>query len=458
MTVGEQLGASFRDPSGFVFVREGKLYRQVNGVYGDDFELLQSSGLLDELTDAGLLIPHSELSLDHAATRDAIAVLEPERIPFISYPYEWCFGQLKDAALLTLELQKRSLKRGMSLKDASAYNVQYRGVKPVFIDSLSFEAYEEGSPWVAYGQFCRHFLAPLVLAAWVDPRFLDLSRIYLDGIPLDLASKLLPGSTKLRPGLAAHIHLHARAQSADSKPSTKRATISKTALFALVDSLESTIHSLTWDPKGTEWANYYAETNYSDSAAQNKRRLVAEFLEEAKPTSATCWDLGANNGEFAELAAARGLDTIAWDIDPSAVEQGYRRLKQAKKDHVLPLINDLTNPSPNLGWAGRERDSILGRGPAGVVMALALVHHLAIGNNVPLTEVMRFLGEAGEWAIVEFVPVEDSQVQHLLRNRRDIFHGYSAVGLERAFEPHFTLIRKEQIGESMRTLYLLRKR
>lgn len=264
MPAAERLGSSFRDPSGFVFESEGRLYRQINASYEADWRNLLSSDLLGTLTAKGLLVPHAEAPLGNALTDEAIAVIEPQRLPFISYPYEWCFSQLKDAALATLEIQKLAIERGFSLKDASAYNIQFHGCRPVFIDTLSFEAYREGTPWVAYGQFCRHFLGPLALMALVDVRLGSLLKVHLDGIPLDLASHLLPGSTKLRPGLLAHVHVHAKAQRGDAKhaadPRAKSAAVSKTAMLALVDSLESTVKSLTWEPKATEWADYYADT------------------------------------------------------------------------------------------------------------------------------------------------------------------------------------------------------
>ena len=204
--------ASFRDPSGFLFTRDGVLYRQVNQVYAEDYRKLMDSGLYAKLVKAGLLIPHTEVDIEPANKKLAFKVLCPEYVPFISYPYEWSFGQLKDAALATLSIQKRALKAGMVLKDASAYNIQFQRGKPTLIDTLSFEIYQEGEPWVAYRQFCQHFLAPLALMAYQDVRLSQLLRVYIDGIPLDLASELLPARTRWNLGLATHIHLHARAQ------------------------------------------------------------------------------------------------------------------------------------------------------------------------------------------------------------------------------------------------------
>ena len=177
------LSSSFRDPSGFLFVEDGSLYRQVNQVYRENYDHLIESGLYDALVSKGLLIPHKEASSDLARTDDAYKVLKPQPVPFISYPYEWCFSQLKDAALLTLQVQKTAIDFGATLKDASAYNVQFVGPKPVLIDTLSFEKYTEGQAWVPYRQFCQHFLAPLALMSCTDVRLSQLSRTYIDGVP-----------------------------------------------------------------------------------------------------------------------------------------------------------------------------------------------------------------------------------------------------------------------------------
>ena len=446
-----RLAASFRDPSGFVFRQDGVVLRQVNEAYGEDLRRLFDSGLHTELVEAGLLVSAERLGPEGAPSPGAIDVLRPEVVPTISYPYEWCFGGLKDAALATLEIARRALGKGMVLKDASAYNVQYLRGWPVLIDTLSFETYREGEPWIAYRQFCGHFLAPLALMALVDVRLGGLLRVHLDGVPLDLASSLLPGATRLKPGLLAHVHLHGKATTQVATENVRQARVSKTGLLATLDSLKGTVEGLRWQPKGTQWADYYADTNYSDAAMAEKRRLVAAFLE---GIAGTCWDLGANTGEFSALAAEKGLDTVAWDVDPGAVERAYA----ARRPGVLPLLQDLTNPSPGLGWAGTERDSLEARGPVDVVMALALVHHLALGNNVPLSGVAAYLARLGRRAIVEFVPKEDSQVRRLLASRRDVFPAYTLEGFEEAVAEPFEIEMREPIPGTARTLYRLRRR
>jgi len=459
MPASTRLGSSFRDPSGFVFTHEGTLLRQINEPYGDSFRQLVSSGLYGELADAGLLVRHEDASLDLALEAGAMAVIRPERVPFISYPYEWSFSQLKWAALTTLQIQIRSIERGMTLKDASAYNIQFVGGNPILIDTLSFEPLNIGKPWKPYRQFCQHFLAPLVLMSHVDVRLSRLAANYIDGIPLDLASKLSKPFTRFNARIAMHLHVHAQlqAKAANSTPSENhRGGFGKNALLGLIDSLHGLIEKLEWKPEGTEWADYYDDTNYSSASMSEKHQLVAQFLSAVTPTPALVWDLGANNGEFSQLASSKLIPTVAWDIDPAAVEKNV--VKRRADRFMLPLVLDLTNPSPSIGWANHERESLLERGPADVVMALALIHHLAIGNNVPLSDIADFLSQVGRWLIIEFVPKEDSQVQRLLASREDVFPRYVQADFESSFGSKFELVNKHSISGTKRTLYLMKSR
>ena len=247
---GQKLPSYFRDPSGFLFSHDGKLYRQVNPAYKEHYNHLINSGLYDALVKAELLISHQEVTIDCPGAENRYRVIIPEMIPFISYPYEWSFSQLKDAALSTLEIQKIALNCGMSLRDASAYNIQFRKGKSILIDTLSFEKYPEGKPWVAYRQFCQHFLAPLSLMSYRDVRLNQLFRIHIDGIPLDLTSSLLPFQTRFKFPLLSHIHLHATFQKQYSaikfKPQNHK--MNRIALLGLIDNLESAIRKLTWEP------------------------------------------------------------------------------------------------------------------------------------------------------------------------------------------------------------------
>lgn len=461
--------ASFRDPSGFLFRRDGVLYRQIQASAADDWEAFGSSGLRDRLLTDGLLIDHADEPLEAAALPGAAAVIRPRVIDFISYPYEWSFSQLKEAALLTLELQARALDAGMRLRDASAYNIQFDAARPLLIDSLSFEAAPATEPWPAYRQFCEHFLAPLALMAYRDARCGLILRDFIDGIPLDLAARLLPTRTRLNMGLLAHVHLHAGAQrraaneppppgdatDATAKEPRGRRNMSETGQRALLDSLRRTVSGLRWKPTG-HWARYATATSYSDAGTASKGQIVREMLATVGGTSA--WDLGANTGVYSAMAAEAGYRVLAFDQDAGSVEAHWRRLRRDGEQRVLPLVLDLANPSPAIGWALEERQSFLERGTPDVILALALVHHLAIGNNVPLPRVAGLFARMARHAIVEFVPKEDPMTQRLLAARRDIFEGYTIDGFREAFGGEFRIVREAPITDSPRTLFLLERR
>ena len=456
--------ASFRDPRGFVFEQDGTLYRQVNEAGREGYEALMTSGLYDELAAKRLLVAHTEVDVpggaaaaDPAAPR-AFRTLKPDLVPFVSHPYEWCFGQLKAAALLTLRVQRIALKHGMTLRDASAFNVQFVGARPVFIDTLSFDRYVEGRPWVGYRQFCQHFLAPLYLMAGRDPRLSALAASWIDGIPLDVARVLAPLRYRLRPGFLTHIALHAGAQRRFQDAGTRPAAsprLPRKAQLNLLDSLRGAVERLSWNPDRTVWAGYYANTNYTDDAMEQKKRFVAAVVDGIRPARVV--DLGANTGEFSAIAARAGAYVVASDIDHGAVEICFRRERAADGERVLPLVVDLASPPPGVGWMNRERSSFLDRcaGRTDLVLALALVHHLAIGNNVPLAAFFELLARVGRQAVVEFVDKRDSQVRRLLASREDIFDGYTEAGFESALAGAFRIVQKQPIAGNHRVLYHL---
>ena len=455
-----RVAGSFRDPAGFLFTRDGVLYRQVNERFRAEYETLRSSGLYDALIERGLLIPHDEVDIEPADAATAAVVIRPERVTFVSYPFEWSPGQLQAAALATLEAQRIAIEHGMSLRDATSYNVQFHRGRAVLIDTLSFEPLAEGRPWVAYRQFCQHFLAPLALMSNVDVRLGQLSRVHLDGIPLDLAARLLPGSTKVSPGLALHIHAHAGSQRKHAADTTAKsrtaASMSLQALKGLVESLAKAVSKQRWDPPQSAWRDYYAaKESYSDESLQHKEELVGKVLADLAP--ATLWDLGANTGRFSRLAAAAGADVVSLEMDPSAVELNWREVSEKGETSILPLWIDLSNPTPAQGWAHTERPSITERGPVDVALALALVHHIAIGNNVPLPDVAAWFAQLGRRLVIEWIPKEDPMVQRLLASREDVFDGYTQDGFESAIRPHFSIERKEELRGSLRTLYTLRR-
>ncbi len=455
------VSSSFRDPSGFLFLRDGVIYRQVNSVYRENYDHLINSGLYKSLVDSGLLITHEEVDISYAKSDGAYKVLKPELIDFISYPYEWCFSQLKHAALTTLEIQKTSLKYGMTLKDCSAYNIQFTKGKPAFIDTLSFERYHEGEPWVAYRQFCQHFLAPLALMSHKDIRLSQLFRVYMDGIPLDLASSLLPFRTHFNFSLLLHIYLHSRSQKRYANKPIRKETIRKrvslTSFLGLIDSLESCVKKLKWYPKGTEWDNYYiSNNNYILEAINHKKQLVSDFLDRISPK--VVWDLGANTGLYSRIASKKGIQTICFDVDPACVEINYLTAVEKGEANIFPLLLDLTNLSPGIGWENEERAPFLQRGHADTVLALALIHHLAISNNLPLDRIASFFKKICNSLIIEFVPKSDSNAQRLLATRKDIFPNYTKEAFESEFGKLFSIQASKKIRNSERTLYLMVKR
>jgi hypothetical protein len=447
--------SSFRDPSGMVFEKEGRIYRRINAVYMPCYERLMNSGLYTELTKDGYLIAHKEIEFQDCGAK----IIQPEEIPFISYPYEWCFEQYRDAALLTLQIQRLAMRHDMLLKDASAYNVQFKNGKTVFIDTLSFEMYDEG-PWPAYGQFCRHFFAPLLLMSCVDTRLGKMTQNYIDGIPIDLAALLLHG----KGGFAAwqHIRLHAASIKRFSGSETvyknngNTPKITKKMLEAIIDGLIRSVEKMKIREESTEWGDYYQATNYTSGAAEQKAEIVDEFLRKIAPFK-TVWDMGANDGRYSRLALKYDADVAAFDIDHKAVSHNYLTARK-NGESLLPLLLDINAPSPAIGFANAERKTITGRRLPDLTLMLALIHHMVISNNLPLEMIASYIASFTSFLIIEFVPKSDSQVQRLLKTRIDIFNDYTQDHFETAFSAYFTMLGCRHIENTERTLYLFQKR
>ena len=447
-----RLPGSFRDPAGHVFVSEGTLYRQIEPAGREAYQRLMQSGLYESLVGDLLLVSHEDLG--SPLGQPHATLIRPERVPMVSYPYEWCFSQLRDAALAMLAVARKALTFGMVLKDASAYNIQFLRGRPILIDTLSFESYS-GGPWVAYRQFCQHFYAPLLLWSVTDPRLARLSQVFIDGVPLSLASKLLPRRSWLKPGALFHIHMHAAAERklSGSSSSGGPTPSGRGNIEALLESLERAVTATRWTPK-SEWSSYYADQpSYAPEAFARKLDLVTGWLNRLQP--ATVWDVGANTGQFSKVAAKQGAHAVALDSDPACVETLYREARAERLETLLPLVADLASPSPAIGWANVERQTLEQRGPADLVLALAVIHHLAIGNNVPLAAVADYFARIGRRAIVEFVPKSDPMVQRMMASRADIFESYTAEEFERAFSARFTIEQRAVISTSDRLLYLM---
>jgi hypothetical protein len=456
----QKQAASFRDPAGFVFLQDGLFKRAITAHGRRDYDLLMNSGLYESLVAERLLLPHIEERLDSVPIEGVEQVIVPEQLPFVSYPYEWCFSQLKDAALLTLRIQKQALERGLSLKDASLFNVQFRGAEPVFIDTLSFEEIPS-APWVAYQQFCEHFLAPLLLMAHVAPDFNRYLATSLDGFDLSFAETLLPWRVRWQPGVLMHVGLHARSQRKHAGVETGTAgaelIMSPQRKLAIVESLASTVKRIRLRAGRSEWSDYYSSSeHYSAAAEESKREEVQRAVAEVEPR--LVFDVGGNIGTYSRIATAKGIDCVCCDRDPLCVEQNYRSSHERGDSHMLPLVMDLTNPSPALGFDSTERAGLMERGPADLVLALALIHHLRITGNVPLARLAPFFARLGKHLLVEFIPKEDPMVQRLLSNRADIFDDYEPTNFECCFKAHFRLMRRAPLAESGRALYLFARR
>lgn len=437
------VSGSFRDPAGCVFQKNGRVFRSVFSPGTGDYEAARDAGIYDALKRQGLLLPHSEVAPMEGSPEGSVYCLEHPRIPMVSYPWEWPFSLLKDAALLHLQAMDTLVPKGFWLRDASAFNVQHDGSGLRLIDTLSIGRRFPDSPWVGYGQFCAHFLAPLALAAFRDVRLLGLWRNHIDGFPLDLAVRLLPLGKKCRPGILMHLTLHGYMQrAADRKDqlvtgsTRKTPKVSDQGILNLVRSLQKCVERIRWKRSSQIWAEYGDLRTYSEEDVSRKKEFVDGTVAALGP--AVVWDLGANTGEFSFIAAARGAFVVSIDGDPACSELMYLRAREEKgAGAVLPLTMDLANPSPGLGWDHRERMSLAQRGGADLVLALALIHHLVFSSCIPMPHIAAWLSELGEKIIVEFVPPEDPMVLKLKANRVDGHLPYDRHVFMEAFQQHF---------------------
>jgi len=449
--------ASFRDPSGFVFFANGKYYRQVNQSYAKNFELLVSSGLYSNLISQKFLVPHEVIDRNFGLSDDWYKTLLPQQLSFISYPYEWCFDELKDAALLTLSIMRTSIDHGMVLKDATSFNIQFDKGRPVFIDSLSFEVYDRTKPWIAYRQFCECFLFPLLLGHYLQTDMQKLLTVYSDGIPVNIASKLLPIRSRLSLSVWLHVLLqNSVGKKADTKQTATRFT--KEKLIRLIDHLQSSIKRLHIKSSGrTTWNNYYDETILSNQYLEQKEIIFRELMSDVDVENAL--DLGCNNGYFSKIIAEHQVPVVAVDFDGPSINHFYLSEKNKLPSAILPLCIDLTNPSPAIGIHNDERSTFLERAKSDLVIALAIVHHLVLSKNIPMADVALMLANLTRKAlIVEFVPLSDPKSQQLIENKTEYHKPYDANAFELCFSDYFEMERKEIIPQTDRILYRMKRK
>ncbi len=458
---------SFRDRSSRVFHAGGEVWRALSPRALEAWERLKASGLEAELTSAGQLVA-SERAEPPPGTAPACGdgawagYLRHERVPFVSYPYEWCFGMLRAAALLTLDLLAAALRHGLILKDSSPYNVQWRGARPVFIDLGSFEPLAPGAPWIGYRQFCELFLYPLFLQAYKGVPFQPWLRGSLEGIAAGELARLCSLRDRLRPGVLGHVILQAALQrrladtQRDLRAELRSAGFHKELIEINVRKLRRLVERLAWEPRASTWSGYADESTYSPSDRERKAAFVRRAA--ASRPGGLVWDLGANTVEYARVAAEHAGFVVALDADALCVERSFRRLAQEGDRRILPLYGCLTDPAPSQGWRGAERADLAARGRPDLVLALALMHHLVIAAHVPLPDLVEWLAGLGGDLVIEFVSREDPMVQRLLRNKDDVYADYDPALLERCLERSYEVVARESLQGGLRVLYHARRR
>lgn len=452
-----RIEGSFRDPAGSLYRRDDHITRTVATWFEPQFQAFLDSGLYDELVEAGLLIAHEELDPATAPVSCARYLRTPA-LPFVSYPWEWSTRQLQAAADLTMELQLRALEHGLILRDASAFNVQFQGHRPVFVDTLSFAVADLQRPWSAYGQFCRHFLAPLALRVHVDPRLADLQQLHLDGVPLDLASSLLPTGTRLSPSIGLHVHAHARStRSAASRGGEpERVKVGPLALQGVAEQLQRAVRRLRPALPGSHWSAYEQELeHYGPAAVERKQRAIDGWVARLRPRRTV--DLGSNRGSYSRIVAEHGSDVLAIDTDHATVEHTVRDIEADPPvaGSILAIRGDLLAPSPDLGWRNRERDALRRRTHTDLVLALAIIHHVTISGEVPLDRAVAGLTDHGAHLVIEWVPPGDPKVEQLLATRPEPVRGYETEVFLKALREAGTIVDEVALGEGGRTLFLV---
>jgi hypothetical protein len=452
---------SFRDWDSRVYYDGRRILRALSEEGLEDWLVLSDSQLFAEAVAEGKVVATSQV--DEAPIAGAAAVLEHERVPFVSYPYEWTFAMLRDAALLQLELLRRALAEDLILKDSSSYNVQWRGARPTFVDVGSFERLRAGEPWAGYRQFCMLYLNPLLLQAYKGIDFRPWLRGSLAGITPGELRSVLSARDLVRRGVLTNVALHARlerkheASQRDVKAELKRAGFRKELIVANVRRLEKLVRGLRWEPGPTAWSGYGATTSYDEVDAARKEAFVREVAHARQWD--LVWDIGCNEGRHSRIAAENARYVVALDGDAGVVDRLYRSLASEGSTRILPLAVDVTDPSPALGWHGLERQTLEARGRPQLTLCLAVLHHVAIGGNVPVPEFLSWLAELGTALVIEFPTRDDPRVATLLARKKAGAHpDYDLDPFERALAERFDVARKEELASGTRLLYFANPR
>ena len=449
---------SFRDPSGFVFFEKNKVFRAIHNSYKENYDFLVSSGLYKNLTDKNLLVKH-ELS-EQAKPESICCILEVERVFPINYPYEWSFSQLRDAAILTLEIQKISVEHGMLLKDATPYNVQFQNNSPIFIDTLSFEKIVGGNhAWKAYKQFNEMFLSPLCLMSYKDPSLNKLLIPFLDGIPLSITNKLLPLKKKFSPTIFTNLVLpnFISSQISSGSPTTEK-KISKQQHLNIIEQLLNYIRKMKIIEEESEWGEYNFETISEKEGYVKDKELTVESLLNGR-TYDVIWDIGSNDGYYSrKVGQITNGHVMSIDIDWNCVEKNYLINQKKKIDNVTPILADLSNPSPGIGWMNKERSPIYSRiGEPGLICLFAVIHHI-INRNVPIDFIIDFIAKSSKHVLIEYVPLSDPKSQIIFASRGDEFTYPSQEEFEEKVSGQFNVVEKKKLAQTDRILFLLKKK
>jgi hypothetical protein len=452
---------SFRDRSSRVFYRDGAVLRGVSPQALRNWQALSRTTFFERFTADGRLVKTEAVDASIEARGSEIggwaAVLKHEPIPFVSYPYEWSFSMLQDAARLQLDLLLAALDEDMTLKDASSFNVQWNGSRSVFIDIPSFEPYQSGHPWAGYRQFCQLFLYPLLLQAYKDVAFQPWLRGSIDGITPEQFNGLLSWRDRVRPGVFTHVYLQSTAQrrygatQVDVKSELRSAGFGKQLIVSNVRRLRTLVDRLRWRPRKSPWSDYYQEHGYSAEDHAAKTAFVADAVQGAPRR--LIWDLGANTGAFSRIAAEQGAYVVATDSDHATVDRLYTSLRDGQQQRILPLVCNLADPSPRLGWRGLERKSLVDRGRPDLVLCLALIHHMVITANIPLRDFIEWLAELGGDLVIEFVTKADPMVKTLLRNKDESYPDYEIPWFEECLAGRFRIQTRRELPSRTRILY-----
>ena len=451
---------SFRDPGGRVFVVDGRVFRTVNPPAVDDYEFVESTGVMAELVEKGWVIGADPVDPGVLGERAAGAryVLEHPRLPLVTYPYEWSFPALRAAALRHLDVQLAALAHDVALSDATAYNIQFIGPRPVFIDRLSFVRYREGELWAGHRQFTEQFLNPLLLRSLFGVCHNSWYRGAQEGISAGDLKRLLKFRHKLSLNVFSHVVLQSAFQSSVSRSdagregeSVVKAGLPRAGFERMLRKLHSWIEGLEPADSGkTVWQDYAGDNSYSDDEAVQKRKFVGDFAAEVRP--GTIWDFGCNTGDYCVAALEGGAGyAVGFDFDQGALEQAFDRA-QSQDLPLQTLFLDAANPASGQGWAEGERQGLRSRADADAILALAFVHHLAIAKNIPLDDLVDWLIGMAPTGVIEFVPKQDAMVRELLRFREDIFPGYTEEGFRALVAARARIVREEQVSASGRRL------